>query len=79
MALVTPLPSMTFYLDRPVTPVFDIEAMTAVASREPALYVLARPGDYEALTRAIPGPWCVIERRALPPFDGSGSLPRYAA
>lgn len=77
----TPLPSMTFYLDRPVTPVFDLDAMTALVGREPAVYVLTRPGDYAELERAIPGPWCVIERRPLPPFDAklsqvlSGDLP----
>jgi 4-amino-4-deoxy-L-arabinose transferase-like glycosyltransferase len=65
----TPLASMTYYLGRPVTQVFDIDAMTKLIDREPALYVMARPGDVEEIGERNAVPVCVIEKRKLPVFD----------
>ncbi len=78
----TPLPSMTYYLGRPVTPVFDLPAMTALVDREPSLYIVLRPDAYEELARATAARLCVIDRRPLPVFDAklseilSGDLPQ---
>jgi 4-amino-4-deoxy-L-arabinose transferase-like glycosyltransferase len=77
----TPLASMTYYLGRPVTPVFDIETMSALIDREPALYVMARPNDIQEIHARNIVPLCVIEKRKLPVFDAklsemtSGRLP----
>jgi len=65
----TPLASMTYYLGRPVTPVFDNESMTSLIDREPALYVMARPGDIAEITARNAVPVCVLQKRKLPVFD----------
>lgn len=77
----TPLASMTYYLERPVTNVFDAEAMTRLIDQEQALYVMARPHDIEEIAARNLVPLCVIEKRKLPVFDAklseitSGRLP----
>lgn len=77
----TPLASMTYYLGRPVTQVFDAEAMTKLIDREPRLYVMARPGDIEDIIARNAVPVCVLQKRKLPVFDAklsemrSGRLP----
>lgn len=65
----TPLPSMTYYLGRPVTPVFDAESMTRLIDREPGLYVMARPGDIQEIIARNLVPVCVVQKRKLPVFD----------
>lgn len=77
----TPLDSMTYYLGRPVTKVFDAGSMTSLIDREPSLYVLARPGDIADIIERNAVPVCVVEKRKLPVFDAklseirSGKLP----
>ena len=77
----TPLPSMTYYLGRPVTPVFDINAMTSLIDQESSLYVMARPGDIAEIIAHNAVPVCVVDKRKLPVFDAklseitSGHLP----
>jgi hypothetical protein len=77
----TPLASMTYYLGRPVTQVFDAESMTSLIDREPGLYVMARPGDIAEISARNAVPVCVVEKRKLPVFDAklseitSGKLP----
>ena len=77
----TPLASMTYYLGRPVTPIFDAESMTKLIDREPGLYVMARPGDIEEIRARNAVPVCVLQKRKLPVFDAklseirSGRLP----
>jgi 4-amino-4-deoxy-L-arabinose transferase-like glycosyltransferase len=62
----TPLPSMTYYLGRPVKPVVDATTMTQLIDREPGLYVMARPGDIREISERNAVPICVIEKRKLP-------------
>jgi 4-amino-4-deoxy-L-arabinose transferase-like glycosyltransferase len=77
----TPLASMTYYLGRPVTQVFDMDAMSALFDSEPRLYVMARPNDIQEIGARNIVPLCVIEKRKLPVFDAklseltSGRLP----
>ncbi len=77
----TQLPSMTYYLGRPVAQVFDPDAMTALIDREVALYVMARPQDIEEISARNAVPVCVLQKRKLPAFDAklseirSGRLP----
>lgn len=76
------LESMTFYLGRPVTWLFDIEAMTRAIDRSVSLYVVLQPLEYEELRRSTTATLCVIDRRTLPVFDAkvsemlSGKLPQ---
>ncbi len=76
------LESMTYYLGRPVTQVFDIETMVGLVNRETALYVVAQPLEYDELRRSTSAEVCVIDRRTLPVFDAklkeilSGNLPQ---
>jgi 4-amino-4-deoxy-L-arabinose transferase-like glycosyltransferase len=78
----TPLPSMTYYLGRSVTTVFDLESMTRLVAEQRAMYVVLRPGDYDDLRTATTERLCVIDRRPLPVFDAkvsemlSGKLPQ---
>ncbi len=78
----TVLPSMTYYLGRPITPVFDLEAMTRIVSEESQMYVLLRPRDFDELRAATTARLCIIDRRPLPVFDAkvsemlSGKLPQ---
>jgi len=65
----TPLASMTYYLGRPVTQVFDAEAMTRLIDQEASLYVVARPNDVEEIRARNVVPICVLEKRKLPVFD----------
>jgi 4-amino-4-deoxy-L-arabinose transferase-like glycosyltransferase len=65
----TTLPSMTYYLGRPVTQVFDIETMTRLIDDESGLFVVARPGDIEEIGAHTAVPICVLEKRKLPVFD----------
>ncbi|TAK12623.1 MAG: glycosyltransferase family 39 protein [Acidobacteria bacterium] len=77
----TQLPSMTYYLGRPVTQVFDPDAMTRLIDREPGLYVMARPGEIAEIMARNGVPVCVVQKRPLPVFDAklseirSGRLP----
>jgi hypothetical protein len=77
----TPLASMTYYLGRPVTQVFDMDAMSALIDSEARLYVMARPNDIQEIGARNIVPLCVIEKRKLPVFDAklseltSGRLP----
>jgi 4-amino-4-deoxy-L-arabinose transferase-like glycosyltransferase len=77
----TPLASMTYYLGRPVVPVFDIASMTTLIDREERLYVMARPGDIADIIAHNAVPVCVVDKRKLPAFDAklsemtSGKLP----
>jgi 4-amino-4-deoxy-L-arabinose transferase-like glycosyltransferase len=77
----TTFASMTYYLGRPVTQVFDIESMTALIDREPRLYVMARPGEIAEIISRNAVPVCVVSKRKLPVFDAklseitSGKLP----
>jgi len=65
----TPLPSMTYYLGRPIVEVFDLPGMLRLVDAGAPLYVLLRPGDYEELRAATKAPLCVVDRRTLPVFD----------
>ncbi len=65
----TVLPSMTYYLGRPITQVFDIEAMTRLVDRQASMYVVLQPHEYEELQGATRERLCVIDRRILPVFD----------
>ena len=77
----TPLASMTYYLGRPVTQVFDAAAMTSLINSEERLYVMARPGDIAEISARNAVPICVLQKRKLPAFDAklsemtSGKLP----
>lgn len=63
------LPSMTYYLGRPITPVFDLQSMTSLVEQQTSMYVLLRPNEFEALREATSVPLCVVDRRTLPVFD----------
>ena len=78
----TVLPSMTFYLGRPITEVFDLEALTRLIDQQAAMYVLLRPNEFAELRGGTSVRLCVIDRRTLPVFDAklsellSGKLPQ---
>lgn len=79
----TQLPSMTYYLGRPITQVFDPEALARLIDQQPALYVLLRAHEYDDLRGATTARVCVIDQRTLPIFDAaklseivSGNLPQ---
>jgi len=63
------LPSMTYYLGRPITPVFDLKTMTALVDQQPAMYVLLQPNEFAELRAATAARLCVVDRRTLPVFD----------
>jgi 4-amino-4-deoxy-L-arabinose transferase-like glycosyltransferase len=65
----TVLPSMTYYLGRPIVEVFDLPGMLRLVDAGAPLYVLLRPGDYEELRAATQASLCVVDRRTLPVFD----------
>ncbi len=77
----TQLPSMTYYLGRPITQVFDLESMTRLVDQQTSLYVLLRPNEFSELQTATSARLCVIDRRPMPVFDAklseilSGNLP----
>jgi 4-amino-4-deoxy-L-arabinose transferase-like glycosyltransferase len=59
----TQLPSMTYYLGRPVAKIFDMDSMTRLIDTEATLYVMARPDDIQEISEHTAVPLCVIEKR----------------
>ncbi len=78
----TQLPSMTYYLGRPITPVFAVDAMVRLVDEQSSAYAVMRPGEFDELRAATTARLCVIDRRTLPVFDAklseilSGKLPQ---
>lgn len=64
-----PLPSLTYYLGRPVTATFDIESIAKLVDEQPAMYVVLQPLEYAELSRTTTAHLCVIQKRAQPLFD----------
>jgi len=64
-----PLPSLTYYLGRPVKETFDIETITKLMAEQSSMYVVLQPLEYEELSRSATARLCVIEKRARPLFD----------
>jgi 4-amino-4-deoxy-L-arabinose transferase-like glycosyltransferase len=65
---ITSLPSLTYYLNRPVEGYFDLPALMARAHEAPEMYILMRPHEYAdfaraALTQSIPT--CIVLRQTL--------------
>lgn len=64
----TVLPSMVYYLNRPIEDIFDMQTLVARAHQAPALYVLLRPHEYAELqAHAAPlgVPVCLVSRHTL--------------
>lgn len=64
-----PFPSMAFYLQRPYTELFDVEAMKRLIDRESSVYVLVQPQDFAELTSVAGGRVCTIDKRPRPLID----------
>ena len=62
------LPSMAFYLKRPIEDIFDMQTLVARVHQVPAMYVMMRPNHYAELqARAAPLgiPTCIVSRHTL--------------
>jgi len=62
------LPSMAFYLKRPIEDIFDMQTLVARVHQVPAMYIMMRPNHYAELqARAFPLdiPTCIISRHTL--------------
>lgn len=64
-----PLPSLTYYLGRPVKETFDIDAITRLVTEEASMFVVLQPLEYEELRRSTTARLCVIDKRVRPLFD----------
>ena len=58
------LPSLVYYLHRPVLELFEPKAVVDVF-REGETYCLMTQRDYDALQAELPGPTCVVARRPI--------------
>jgi hypothetical protein len=65
----TPMPSMAYYLGRPYTTVLDLDSMAELTTREPGLFIVARPNDVREVQERTGATICVLADRPLPPFD----------
>ena len=65
----SPLPSLTYYLGRPITGVFDLPTMTRLVDQQPALYVVLQPHEFDELSHATLAPLCILDKRSVPLFD----------
>ncbi len=62
----TVLPSMVYYLNRPIVSVFDMPSLQALVASTPELFVLMKPDEYEDLRQRVSTPLCVIDSRPIP-------------
>ncbi|HUR19564.1 MAG TPA: glycosyltransferase family 39 protein [Vicinamibacterales bacterium] len=65
---ITSLPSLTYYLDRPIEGYFGVSALVDRAKVVPEMYVLMRPHEYADFERAAKAQAltvCIVERRTL--------------
>jgi 4-amino-4-deoxy-L-arabinose transferase-like glycosyltransferase len=64
----TVLPSMAYYLGRPIEHIFDMPTLLARSQQVPAMYVLFRPAEFEEFQmRVAPAkvPTCIVSRHTL--------------
>lgn len=64
----TVLPSMAYYLNRPIEDIFDMPTLVARAQQVPEMYILLRPDEFEEFQMRIgPAdvPTCIVSRHTL--------------
>ena len=64
----TVLPSMTYYLGRPIEDIFDMPTLVGRAQQVPEMYVLMRPDEYQDFHRAagaVGVTACIASRHTL--------------
>ncbi|MCC7185484.1 MAG: glycosyltransferase family 39 protein [Acidobacteria bacterium] len=62
------LPSMAFYLKRPIEDIFDMPTLVARSQQVPAMYILLKPDEFaEFQMRVAPAnvPTCIVSRHTL--------------
>jgi 4-amino-4-deoxy-L-arabinose transferase-like glycosyltransferase len=59
------LPSMVFYLGRPIEPFFDIPSLARRAEAVDDMYVVIRPAEYDLFRTQTRVTTCVLDRRPL--------------
>jgi 4-amino-4-deoxy-L-arabinose transferase-like glycosyltransferase len=59
------LPSMVFYLGRPVEPFFDIPSLARRAEATTEMYLVIRPAEYDMFRNEAQVSSCVLDRRPL--------------
>jgi 4-amino-4-deoxy-L-arabinose transferase-like glycosyltransferase len=59
------LPSMVFYLGRPIEPFFDIPSLAGRAEAASEMYLVIRPAEYDIFRTQAQVSSCVLDRRPL--------------
>jgi 4-amino-4-deoxy-L-arabinose transferase-like glycosyltransferase len=70
------LPSMVYYLGRPIEPFLDMSALVRRAESTPEMYLVIRPAEYNDFRSRTKAPTCVLDRRPLPEAKISAVLSR---